>query len=358
MTTIHTLFAILLLTQLASTGRSTEPATLPVATADEKPKVWIYTDMSDATLKGPTHMGTVNDPDDISAMGGFLLMAAEFETLGIVVASTHRREHRNTPDQAAWANRFFGDAYRAEVAALNQSIGGYPSEVRFAQSCIKDSGEHYDPAKTYADLADYPTVRSLFDAAAQQPDGAVINVLCWGTVTEPAILVKHSLTTKRMDVLKKLRFIAHWTNSALHQGNPEHPEHVANCREDAAACAWMKQCARDGLIRYYECGAIGQAGIINGGPKGRAYYDAFRVSRLGTIFIEGKFVHEGVDHSDSATYWVLLGQYGVSLADIADNGTNPPTVEAANEEQFREHSKRIHDELLRRARLAAGTKSR
>ncbi|NJM55843.1 MAG: hypothetical protein HC841_08075 [Verrucomicrobiae bacterium] len=176
--------------------------------ADTKPKVWIYTDMSDGTLKGPTHMGTVNDPDDISAMAGYLLLANEFETLGIVVASTHRKEHRSTPDQGAWANRFFGDAYRAEVAALNRASGGYPADIRFTQSCIKESGERYDAAKTYADLDRYPTVRALLDAAAQQPDGALINVLCWGTVTEPAILVNHCRATGRGAVLKKLRFIA------------------------------------------------------------------------------------------------------------------------------------------------------
>ena len=329
-------------------------AALPAAAADAKPKVWIYTDMSDGTLKGPTHMGTVNDPDDISAMAGYLLMANEFETLGVVVASTHRKEHRTTPDQGAWANRFFGDAYRAEVAALNKAIGGYPADIRFTQSCIKESAERYDAAKTYADLENYSTVRALLDAATQQPDGALINVLCWGAVTEPAILVNHCRATKREAVLKKLRFIAHWTDSALHQGTPEHPEHVANCREDAEACAYMKMCARGGVIRYVECGAIGQSGIVNGGPKGRAYFDAFKTSRLGTIFVEGKFVRENVDHSDAATYWVLLGSWGVSLDDIADNGTNPPAVEAANEKRFRENSKHIHDELLRRAKASGG----
>jgi hypothetical protein len=327
---------------------------LPIraAAADAKPKVWIYTDMSDGTLKGPTHMGTVNDPDDIPAMAGYLLMANEFETLGIVVSSTHRKEHRETPDQGVWANRFFGDAYRAEVAALNKSLGGYPADIRFTQSCIKESAERYDAEKTYSDLASYPTVRSLLDTAAQQPDGALINVLCWGSLTEPAILVNHCVATKRMDVLKKLRFIAHWTDSSRNQGTPEHPENVANCREDAAACAYMKKSARDGIIRYVECGAIGQSGIVGGGPKGRSYFDAFKAGRLGTIFVEGKFVHGNVDHSDSATYWVLLGNWGVSLNDIASDGTNPPAVEAANEQKFRESSKRIHDELLRRAKAA------
>ena len=41
----------------------------------------------------------------------------------------------------------------------------------------------------------------------------VVDVLCWGSLTEPAILVNHCLATKQEAILKKLRFIAHWTNS-------------------------------------------------------------------------------------------------------------------------------------------------
>jgi hypothetical protein len=53
--------------------------------------------MSDKRLSGTEKEVSVNDPDDISAMAGFLMMANEFETLGIVVASTHRPEHRQSP---------------------------------------------------------------------------------------------------------------------------------------------------------------------------------------------------------------------------------------------------------------------
>ena len=322
--------------------------------AEPKPKVWIYTDMSDGTLKGPTHMGTVNDPDDISAMAGYLLMANEFETLGIVVASTHRELHKDTPDQGEWANRFFGEAYRAEVGVLNAALGGYPEDVKFVQSCIKESGERFDPAADYASLGNYSTVRALLAAAKAIPEGEVIHVLCWGTVTEPAMLVRHVIETNQPDVLERLVFIAHWTSSSFHQGTPENPERVANCQEDAAACAFMKERALAGMIRYHECGAIGQHGIVHGAPREAEFYAGFRVSRLGTQFVEGKFVKGCVDHSDSATYWVLLGKWGVSLADIPANGTLPPEMEKANEEAFREASKRIHEELLRRARIAAG----
>ena len=58
---------------------------------NSKPQVFIYTDMSDKNIPGNNKEGTVNDPDDISAMAGYLLMANMFYTKGIVVASTHRK---------------------------------------------------------------------------------------------------------------------------------------------------------------------------------------------------------------------------------------------------------------------------
>gem|GEM_PF-717668 len=318
-----------------------------------KPKVWIYTDMSDPQLPGGNHRGTINDPDDVSAMAGYLLMANEFETLGIVVASTHRNEHKSTPDQAKWARRLFGDAYQADLQKLNQQFEGYPKQLDFVQSCIKETGEKFTPTRQYESLATYPTVASLLNHVDELNDNEVINVLCWGSLTEPAILVAHCHATQQTEKLKHVRFIAHWTNSPLHQGSVERPGNVANCREDAAACAYMKRIAASGAIRYYECGAIGQHGIVSGGPKGKEYFDQFRSSKLGTIFVDGKYVHDGVDHSDAATYWVLLGEWGVDLDDIAADGTNSVVIEKKNEAAFRAASHRIHDELLSRSRSAA-----
>lgn len=318
----------------------------------QNPKVWIYTDMTDNTLLGNNHMGTINDPDDISAMAGYLLMANMFDTKGIVVASTHRREHKTTPHQGEWANRFWGEAYHKDLKNLNKIIGGYPEQVDFVQSCIKESAERYNPDYEYTSLNNYTTVKSLFDLANNE-DG-IINVLCWGSLTEPAILVNHCISAGRMDLLDKLRFIAHWTNSPWHQGSSEHPEDVANCREDAEACAYLKLVALNGYIKYYECGAIGQHGIVSGSPKGEEYYKQFAGSALGEKFIQGKFVQNAVDHSDAATYWVLLENWGVRLADVKNNGANPPEVEKANEEKFKQWSERIHNELLRRALVAAG----
>lgn len=320
----------------------------------QKPLVWIYTDMTDSSLKGNNHMGTINDPDDISAMAGYLLMANMFDTRGIVVGSTHRKEHVNTSNQAVWANKFFGDAYQADVVNLNKKIGGYPGKIQFLQSCIKESAERFDSNKDYISLKQYSTVKALLDELEVSDE--IINVLCWGSLTEPAILVKHCMIRGKKDILKKLRFIAHWTNSSWHQGSFEYPDDVANCREDADACAYMKLMAMDGCIQYYECGAIGQHGIVSGSPKGIEYYDQFKTSCLGTIFKEGKFVHNCVDHSDSATYWVLLEDWGVGLKNIKSDGINKPQVELVNEKKFLESSVLIHDELLRRSIVAGSSK--
>ena len=320
-----------------------------VSFAQSKPKVWIYTDMSDKSITGTNHMGTVNDPDDISAMAGYLIMANEFDTKGIVVASTHRNEHKTSANQADWANDYFGSAYDSFVHGIGKKLSGFPAKISFQQSSIKESGERYNPSEVYNSLKVYGTVQALVDLLKQERD--TVNVLCWGSLTEPAILVNYCVATNQTSLLKKVRFIAHWTHSPLHQGTPEHPEHVANCREDAAACAYMKEQALKGMIQYYELGAIGQHGIVSGAPKGEAYYNQFKSTPLGKIFVEGKFVQNCVDHSDAATYWVLLQKWGVSLADVKSDGTNNVTIEKKNEDTFRIWSKAIHDELLRRSKL-------
>ncbi|MGQ1891332.1 nucleoside hydrolase-like domain-containing protein [Thermophagus sp. OGC60D27] len=316
----------------------------------QKEKVWIISDISDPTLEGFNHMGTINDPDDVSAMAGYFLLSNMFETKGIVVASTHRDAHKDTPNQKDWFNAVMVSAYKKDLPQLNQNIGGFPETFNVMQSCIKERGERFDPDKDYSSLDEYNTVEELL--AEVKAGGDVLNVLCWGSLTEPAILVKHCIDSGQEELLYNVRFIAHWTNSPLHQGTAEHPEDVANCREDAAACAYLKRMALNGFIEYYECGAIGQHGIVSGSPKGEQYYNPFKESHLGKLFVEGKFVHGSVDHSDAATYWVLLGQWGVTLNHLLSNGKNYPEIEKRNKKLFEDWSERIHNELLRRSEAA------
>lgn len=67
--------------------------------------------------------GTVNDPDDISAMSYYLLFFIMFNTKDIIVtSSTHRKEHTNTPNQGDWANNFFGNVYASYIFDLKRIL--------------------------------------------------------------------------------------------------------------------------------------------------------------------------------------------------------------------------------------------
>lgn len=314
---------------------------ISVSAFAQKPAVWIISDGGQ----------NINDPDDISAIAGYLLMSNHFDTRGIVVASSVHPWNKNTPDQGEWARNFFGKAYQSDFPNLNKWIGGYQSEIRFLESSVKGMGKNFQWNESY-NLKDFPSIQALYKELEKTDD--VLNVLCFGPLIEQAILVSYCLQHNRSDLLRKLRFISHWTASNFHVGTLEHPERTHNAMGDPIACDFMKKMARDGKIEFYECGGIGQYGIVEAAPKGKAYYDLFLESQLGTIFRNGKFVKNRVDDSDCATYWVLLGNYGVSLRDIASNGLNTPETEQRNEQAFARHARFMRDELLRRSNAAAG----
>ncbi|NIJ44875.1 hypothetical protein FHR24_001314 [Wenyingzhuangia heitensis] len=307
----------------------------------QKPVVWLISDGGK----------NINDPDDISAIASYLLMANRFDTRAIVLGSTTHPWNKNTSDQKEWAIETYGKAYKADLPNLNKYIGGYQKEISFMESSIKGMGKSFSPAIDYS-LKKYPSIKALFKEVDKSDQ--IINVLCYGPLTEQAILVSYCIQHKRRDVLNKIRFISHWTSSNFYVGTKENPEHTHNCFADGTACHYMKQRALDGTIKFYECGGIGQYGIVEPAQKGKAYYDLFKSSELGKIFAEGKFKKNRVDDSDSATYWALLGNYGVSLNDIASNGTNYPEVEKKNELAFAKRAKDIRNELLRRSKAASG----
>lgn len=317
-----------------------------------KPKVWIISDGVDKRLKGANGKH-LTDPDDISAIASYLLMSNHFDTRAIVVGSGFGASMNFVPDQKQWADDLFLKAYLADLPQLNQRVGGYQKTIPFLESFLRKNPVKYDPENTYVSLDSYSTVKELFEEVEQTD--STINVLCWGTLTEPAIFVRHCMTTGRVDLLKKIRFVSHWTNSYFHVGTMDRPENVHNAFNDGDSAAYIKKMALEGWISFFECAAIGQAGIVEGGPQGRAFFDEFNVSRLGSVFVEGKFSKhlKTVDDSDSATYWTLLGNWGVSLHDIASDGSNSPEVEKANEAAFAENSIRMRSELLRRARAAS-----
>lgn len=307
----------------------------------EKPIVWLISDGGDE----------INDPDDISAVASYILMSNRFDTRAIVMASTIHPWNKDTADQGKWAEDVYGTAYAADLENLNKYIGGYQKEFRFMESSVKGIGHTFDPNKAYS-LEDYPSILALFQEVDKSE--GIVNILCYGPLTEQAIFVSYCLQNDRQDVLNKTRFIGHWTSSNFHVGTPTNPERTHNCFADATSCAYIKREALNGSIEYYECGGIGQHGIVEAGPKGKAYYKQFKTSAIGKIFAEGKFNKNRVDDSDSACYWALLGDYGVSLDDISPAGLNFPEVEKRNEETFALRSQEMRDELLRRSQAAAG----
>lgn len=324
--------------------------------ASNKPAIWIISDGCDNSLRNPKDSTKhLTDPDDISAIAAYLLMANHFDTRAIVVASNGGISTvPSAPNQGEWATEFFGKAYEEDIKVLNPEIGGYQPTIPFIESSIRYKWAHFNPEESYASLDEYPSIQALYDEV--EGSDKVINIFCWGKLTEPAIFVKHCITNNRYDLLEKTTFISHWTASHFHVGTMEHPEAVHNCFNDADACAFLKLRAANGNIKYYECAAIGEAGLVKGGHKGMEYYNLFKKSRIGKIYVEGKYMpYNGlVDGSDAATFWVMLGNWGVSLHDINNNGTSTPEIEERNEKAFFENAKAMQDEMLRRAMTVGG----
>ena len=307
----------------------------------QKPKVWLISDGGK----------DINDPDDISAIASYMLMSNHFDTRAIVLASTVHPWNKNKPDQKQWAEDTYGTAYAKDLPNLNKYIGGFQKSFRFMESSIKGMGENFNWEKQY-NLKDFPSILELYKELDKTK--GVLNVLCYGPLTEQAILVSYCKRLGRNDLLRKVRFISHWTSSNFHVGTLKNPEGTHNCTGDPIACDYMKKMALNGDFKFYECGGIGQYGIVEAGQKGKSYYDLFYESQLGTVFRNGKFNKNRVDDSDSATYWALLGNYGVSLNDMADNGLNFPEIEQNNQNAFALHAKDMRNELLRRSNAASG----
>ncbi len=81
----------------------------------QKPIVWVITDGSDKSIINPETGRFVGDPDDISALAGYLLMSNMFDTRGIVVASKGNLANLKAPDQKKWAEGYFGKAYASDL---------------------------------------------------------------------------------------------------------------------------------------------------------------------------------------------------------------------------------------------------
>lgn len=314
---------------------------------EQKPVVWVYTDMTDPRdqRKGG-HPQT--DPDDICSMASLLLSANRYQIESIVVASTDRK---GLADPMPFVSEVFVNAYQHDLPYLNATFGGYPDHIPFQQSSITKGGRaiQFDPSASYADLSDLTTVQQLVDAAVEKP----IYVLSWGPLTESAMAVKHCIETSNEKALRNLIFISHWTKSSVSQGTPETPFKVANCTDDAAACTYMHDVAKDNpLIKFIELGCVGQKGIVDG-SKGFSSFTDFNKSRLGQIFIRSKFYNGTPDQSDASTHWLLSGILGIGLEAYPNNGTLSQIQEEEMVNVFYDAGQEVMQDLLERSNAAA-----
>lgn len=313
----------------------------------ERPRIWVLSDLSDPRDRREGGHPQ-NDPDDISALAALLLEANRFEIGGIVYSSTHRR---NLADATDFVTSTFVAAYAHDQPYLERAFPGYPPSIPFLRSSLTGHPEarRFDPAKDYRDLTDLPSVQALVDYATAHPT----YVLLWGPTTEAAIALRHCLTTGNTVALQNMTFVSHWTKSWIAQGTPEHPFAVANCRDDAAACAFLHDTAAvDPRVRCVETGSVGQTGIVNG-STGYPKFESFNRSRLGQILLQAKFYAGKPDGSDSATFWVLLDHFGPGLADYATDGSLDQATEEANRDRFLAAAPALLDDLRVRSDAAA-----
>ncbi len=319
----------------------------PMLPAEElRPTIWVCSDMSDPRdQRSGGH--PFNDPDDICSMAALLLEANRFEIAGIVFSSTNRQ---NLPDATEFVESTFVEAYRQAREPLNAALGGFPEEIPFIRSSITGGAEagRFDPERDYTDLSALATVRGLVEVASREP----VYVLNWGPLTESAMAVKHCIDTGNTKALENITILSHWTRSFIAQGTPEAPEKVANCRDDARACAWLHELAAEGILKFIELGSVGQTGIVNG-SDGYPRADSFRHSRLGQVFIHSKFYHGKPDQSDASTFWLLGGAFGPDLESYPADGRLTRADEERVRDLFLKNGPAILDDLLLRSEIAS-----
>lgn len=338
---LHT-SSLILLSLLAACTQSSN-----TVDSDKPPRIWVLTDMSDPNdRRAGGH--PYNDPDDIVSLAALLLEANRFDIERIVYSSNQRD---GLSDATSFVNEVFVSAYEHDQPYLNEAFPGYPKTIPFELSSVQQNGSPipYNPDSDYSDLGNLPTVKDLVAAAEAGP----LYVLIWGPATEAAMAVKHCLTTGKIDALENMTMVAHWTKSLIAQGTPERPFHVANCRDDKIACHYLhEEALSNPLVKYVELGSTGQKGVVNGSDK-YSKIDDFSNSRLGQIFRHAKFYHGKPDQSDGATFWLLVNEFGPTIAEVAKDGTMDQATEEKMRDQFLADAPALMDDLLARSNAAA-----
>lgn len=320
---------------------------LALGSADAKPTIWVYTDLSDPRDQR-TGGHPQNDPDDICSLAALLLEANRFDIAGIVFSSTNRK---GLKDATPFVESTFAEAYAMARKPLNKALGGFQESIPFYRSCLYQGGDpvKFDPEVDYSNLDSFPTVDKLIQLATNKQ----VYVLNWGPTTESAIAVKHCLDSGNLDALENITVISHWTKSWIAQGTPEQPFKVANCRDDGRACSYLHETAKaHPSVKFIELGSVGQTGVVNGSSKYPNFHD-FQSSALGQIFVHSKFYHGKPDQSDGSTFWLLTEAFGPTLSTYSHDGTLDQQTEETARDLFIKNGHAIQDDLLKRSRIAA-----
>ena len=356
----------------------------------QKPNIWLTSDFTGIKAGEPvwkdkietmSHFNTESDADDYCAIANYLMLANKFNTVRIVLGSDWAPSERSTNAADEFRNRFL-PAYRHDVAYWNSEngIGGYPSaddiaaKVRLAST----QGNSFMVKESYAELDKLPeTVRELvlelksMQYSAQNP----LYVLVWGPATEVAIAIKHLQSTNQKQALQNLFVVSHWTTSFLSHNGPSLCQTdsvnrikygVANCNEDCKACDFLHTEAAKpyALFRFVDVGSIGQTGIVDGSvpyfaPNGyqNPKVALFKKSMMGEMFISSNFIRNRPDGSDMVTAYVLLKEYGITLADFNSNGQLTEKQEQNGMEVFKKQAPYMLDELLAISNMVANNKT-
>ncbi|MBK1876197.1 nucleoside hydrolase-like domain-containing protein [Pelagicoccus mobilis] len=272
------------------------------AKTPEKPRVWVVTDIQ---------VGGHGDPDDDVTMGAFLLLADHYQIEGITVGSSDRY----SGGTKIWCEETFYADYLREVDNLNAVFdGAYQTEIGFHMAST--SGHVFSelhPETQFDEFLDlYPSIRDMIAAAEEGP----LYVLNWGLLTELSLAVKYCLEQGKIDTLKNLRIISHWTQ--------RHGRW--NCDTDNDACNYIHdQAENHPEVIMYELGPSGQQGMAENicQTAGELDRELMLNSRIGR-YLDTKWIGYGrqkgmPDFSDGATFLVLMG-FGGGLDYHSTNG--------------------------------------
>ncbi len=335
-----------------------------------KPNVWIQTDLT-AVIKYPTITSSTtvseaetdkdSDSDDHVALAQYLMLANKFNTVGIVLGVTNRDTKIDTKE---FFDKTFRTAYTSDYACLSKNFSGYPTpdSLNVMESSMTAGAGirtfKNTPENKYDNYDNLPaTVKSLVNELKSDKYSASnpLYVLVWGGLDETAMAIKHLQFTKNTAALNRLFVVSHWTSSFFAQGTPQNPFEVANCRSGREACDYVHNEAKktNAAFKFVDLGSVGQGGIVSGYGKWFAgglngdRAKQFRKSKLGDLMIISKFTQYGhPDGSDCATFYAILGSYGVKLSDYNSNGVLTEEDERAGVKAFAAKAEGMLDELL------------